>query len=46
MSGNDGKKRRIIIYFDLLYSNSICKQSSIPTSILIELFESGGIRNE
>ena len=24
-------------YFDLLYSNSMCKQSSMPTSILIEL---------
>jgi hypothetical protein len=33
-------------HFDLLYSNSMCKQSSIPTSILMELFESGGIRNE
>ena len=22
-------------YFDLLYSNSMCKQSSIPTSILM-----------
>jgi hypothetical protein len=30
--------------FDLLYSNSIWRQSSIPTSILIELLESGGIR--
>lgn len=28
-------------YFDLLYSNSICKQSSIPTSILIGEFTSG-----
>ncbi len=33
-------------YFDLLYSNSICKQSSIPTSIFIELLLSGGMRNE
>jgi hypothetical protein len=33
-------------YFDLLYSNSICRQSSIPTSILIELLLSGGILNE
>lgn len=33
-------------HLDLLYSNSICKQSSIPTSILIELLLSGGIRNE
>lgn len=33
-------------HFDLLYSNSICKQSSIPTSILIELLLSGGIRYE
>jgi len=28
------------------YSNSICRQSSIPTSILMELFVSGGIRYE
>jgi len=28
-------------YFDLLYSNSIWRQSSIPTSILMELFTSG-----
>lgn len=33
-------------HFDLLYSNSMCRQSSIPTSILIELLLSGGIRNE
>lgn len=33
-------------YFDLLYSNSIWRQSSIPTSILMELLLSGGIRNE
>ena len=33
-------------HFDLLYSNSICKQSSIPTSILIELLLSGGMRKE
>ena len=33
-------------HLDLLYSNSMCKQSSIPTSILIELLLSGGIRNE
>ena len=26
---------------DLLYSNSMCRQSSIPTSILIVLFASG-----
>ena len=32
--------------FDLLYSNSICRQSSIPTSILIALLLSGGIRYE
>jgi len=31
-------------HLDLLYSNSICKQSSIPTSILMELLLSGGIR--
>jgi len=31
---------------DLLYSNSMCKQSSIPTSILIELLMSGGMRKE
>jgi len=33
-------------YFDLLYSNSMCRQSSIPTSILMELLLSGGILNE
>lgn len=33
-------------HLDLLYSNSICKLSSIPTSILIELLLSGGILNE
>lgn len=33
-------------YFDLLYSNSMCRQSSMPTSILIELLMSGGMRNE
>jgi hypothetical protein len=33
-------------HFDLLYSNSICKQSSIPTSIFIELLLSGGMRKE
>ena len=33
-------------YFDLLYSNSMCRQSSIPTSILIALLLSGGIRYE
>jgi hypothetical protein len=35
-----------IAYLDLLYSNSMCKQSSMPTSILMELFASGGIRKE
>lgn len=30
-----------ITYLDLLYSNSMCKQSSMPTSILMELFMSG-----
>jgi hypothetical protein len=34
-------KKKNFFYFDLLYSNSICKQSSIPTSILILLFISG-----
>jgi hypothetical protein len=51
-SNSDGKKwfgaakekEQLCTYFDLLYSNSICKQSSIPTSILIELLLSGGIR--
>lgn len=33
-------------HLDLLYSNSICKQSSIPTSILMELLISGGMRYE
>lgn len=33
-------------YLDLLYSNSMCRQSSIPTSILIELLLSGGMRYE
>lgn len=28
-------------YLDLLYSNSMCKQSSMPTSIFILLFASG-----
>ena len=28
-------------YFDLLYSNSICRQSSMPTSIFMLLFMSG-----
>ena len=28
-------------HLDLLYSNSMCRQSSIPTSILIELVASG-----
>ena len=28
-------------HFDLLYSNSICRQSSIPTSILMLLLSSG-----
>jgi hypothetical protein len=35
-----------ITHFDLLYSNSMCKQSSMPTSILIELLLSGGMRYE
>ena len=30
-----------LTYFDLLYSNSMCKHSSIPTSILMGLFISG-----
>jgi hypothetical protein len=29
-------------YFDLEYSNSMCRQSSIPTSILMELLDSTG----
>jgi len=29
-------------YFDLEYSNSMCRQSSIPTSILMELLDSIG----
>jgi hypothetical protein len=33
-------------HFDLLYSNSMCRQSSMPTSILIELLLSGGMRKE
>lgn len=33
-------------HLDLLYSNSMCRQSSIPTSILIELLLSGGMRKE
>ena len=33
-------------HFDLLYSNSMCRQSSIPTSILMELLLSGGMRYE
>ena len=39
-------QRKSTTYLDLLYSNSICKLSSMPTSILIELLLSGGIRNE
>mgnify|MGYP001800501571 CR=1 FL=1 len=34
-------RHAMLSYLDLLYSNSICKQSSMPTSILIELFSSG-----
>lgn len=34
-------KRLSHTYFDLLYSNSMWRQSSMPTSILIELFISG-----
>ena len=34
------------MHFDLLYSNSMCRQSSMPTSILIELLLSGGMRYE
>jgi len=41
-----GALLREVPYFDLLYSNSMCRQSSIPTSILIELLLSGGILNE
>lgn len=33
-------------HLDLLYSNSMCRQSSIPTSIFMELLLSGGMRNE
>lgn len=33
-------------YLDLLYSNSMWRQSSIPTSILIELLPSGGMTYE
>jgi len=37
-----GGKEREKRYFDLEYSNSMCRQSSMPTSILIELFDSKG----
>ena len=40
----DGKQWERETHLDLLYSNSMCKQSSIPTSILIELLLSGGMR--
>jgi len=36
----------VVPHFDLLYSNSMCRQSSIPTSILMELLLSGGMRKE
>ena len=32
-------------HLDLLYSNSMCRQSSMPTSILIELLTSGYVAN-
>lgn len=32
---------KVVTYLDLLYSNSICRQSSMPTSILMLLFISG-----
>ena len=46
-SGKCAAGRRIqYTHLDLLYSNSMCRQSSIPTSILIELLLSGGMRYE
>jgi hypothetical protein len=41
-----GSSRDTVTHLDLLYSNSMCKQSSIPTSILMELLLSGGMRKE
>lgn len=32
---------KVVTYLDLLYSNSICRQSSMPTSIFMLLFISG-----
>jgi hypothetical protein len=46
MKGEQNSNGEWKTYLDLLYSNSMCKQSSIPTSILIELLMSGGIRKE
>jgi hypothetical protein len=45
-SVDGSKSRETVTNLDLLYSNSMCKQSSIPTSILIELLLSGGMRKE
>jgi hypothetical protein len=45
-SVNAGRSKGTATDLDLLYSNSMCKQSSIPTSILMELLLSGGMRKE
>ena len=35
------RRNKRLTYLDLLYSNSMCKQSSMPTSILMLVFISG-----
>jgi hypothetical protein len=44
--GREGGRKRGGTHLLLLYSNSMCRQSSMPTSILIGLLLSGGIRYE
>jgi len=41
VSGHQTSKLTANAHFDLLYSNSMCRQSSMPTSILMELLASG-----
>lgn len=38
------RRLRSAAYLAFLYSNSICKQSAMPTSILMLVLLSGGIR--
>lgn len=42
----DLSPRSLATHFALLYSNSMCRQSSMPTSILMLVLESGGMRYE